>query len=495
MIKSAHRPRLFVLATLALVDIACNPDVPPEDAGAVQPASGGEVEEPQRWSPWCGEPGDAGYFVECYVPEGEEINYTRDNVVVHSQQAGPLTEFLGGGACCGGCSNDIGLTCEQLCIRKFCDDARDWHNDNNGVCGDCKFDYGACISKSGSTQTLRRFWVPVHGLITIDYHLEPNCDAVTGDDNDLALEITMDDWPFERKEEALTRRFGAAWPPGNTPLYCASDEFLSEKLLCMTPEKLLPTGGTPQNFAVEEDAGTSARLDWSWAGISGSAADSDLSLDLRYTVSECATSTSGSCLNFAGITVSSPEDHSSGDILLSDLRLSLIGQGTPVPLGRNDSFVLPEGSVEALVTFNSNYIGSTAVTVKNKGGATGRLAPQSNALTLRDLRLGFSGLGLDAVLTLDINGTYTQRVHTTSIAVINNPTDCAEPMAFRAVSNDPDGDSLRHVWWSSLGPLGEGALLELEHTVDRGPVFIVLTTLDDDGRFATDNILVDRKCD
>ena len=71
--------------------------------------------------------------------------------------------------------------------------------------------------------------------------------------------------------------------------------------------------------------------------------------------------------------------------------------------------------------------------------------------------------------------------------------DCDDPMVFRAVSNDLEGGPLRNSWWSNLGHLGEGPPLEKDFPA--GPSFLVLTTTDARGHFATDNIQVDRSCE
>jgi len=79
---------------------------------------------------------------------------------------------------------------------------------------------------------------------------------------------------------------------------------------------------------------------------------------------------------------------------------------------------------------------------------------------------------LEARLSLELTANYTARPPETS--------------------NDLDGGPLHHRWWSNIGDLGEGPLLE--KVLPAGPYFIVLTTFDGQGKFSTDNLELDRQC-
>ncbi len=333
--------------------------------------------------------------------------------------------------------------------------------------------------------------------MTIDYGLDVDCSAAEGEYTDQGLETTIGEWPFDRKEEALTRRFGQNWPPNSTPMACASDELLATKDRCSIPESLEPTAGAPSHFGAEEDpAGTSAHLEWSWAGLTGRLEETEIDLDLRHSIVQCDHAKSGNCLKLAALTASTDSTYAvdGSTIQLSDLQLQIVGQEKAgIPLGRRDSFKIAPGSLESLVSFQSSERGATSVSLKNAAEATGRISPTSGALTIRGLVFNFGGLGFEARLTLDITANYTERPPETSIAIVEAPRDCASPMVFRGISNDLDGGELHHHWWSNKGNLGDGPLLEA--VLPAGPNFVVLTTSDAEGNFSTDNVEIDRRCE
>jgi hypothetical protein len=132
------------------------------------------------------------------------------------------------------------------------------------------------------------------------------------------------------------------------------------------------------------------------------------------------------------------------------------------------------------------------ITGYNEGRALGVALPHANTMTLTNLVCGFDDGAIDAVLALNINGTYVRHGPDAMIKVLDAPTDCAMPVTFEAASNDLDGDSMTHMWWVPPWFLGTGNLLDA--ALPAGTYRVYLTSSDSSGRSDSTALQYVRTC-
>jgi hypothetical protein len=380
-----------------------------------------------------------------------------------------------GSICCGGIAleAEADLDCQTLCMEQICEAARVQHVawaldvSNDGAGGDCLdyidncgFDLGQCMSGMLHEQ------VANPGAL-FSYILQAECEAA----HDQVISPYSDEYDWWKWVEFPN-------DPNNDPApLCAP---------IPPPEPGLPEKASEHE--VGEEPGTSITLQWSVGDGPPSAGQSlDAEVDLAYAVNPCA---EGDCIGLSRLHVTIPDGTYQG-FELQNLHLIVEEASQEVPLSASGAFSFSSRALRATLSLSVAGI-PLVITGYNEGRALGVALPHANTMTLTNLVFGFDDGAIDAVLALNINGTYVRHGPDAMIKVLDAPTDCAMPVTFEAASNDLDGDSMTHMWWVPPWFLGTGNLLDA--ALPAGTYRVYLTSSDSSGRSDSTALQYVRTC-
>ena len=251
--------------------------------------------------------------------------------------------------------------------------------------------------------------------------------------------------------------------------------------------ELTPGVVTPDNAAIE-DAGMTASVSWTINAVSYFEDSEDTELKFAYDVHGC--DTNARCFDLAALQVKLPATTVQG-VLIQNAHLSIYQVDTQPMLQSSGAFSFGPGTLHAIMSASADGF-PVMLQGSNSGTVTGLLAPASGSLTFSGLEFDYSDSGIAAGLRIDIVGEYTVRGPSAVIIPAVVPTDCLDPVTFRAASSDPDGQSLTHYWWVPGVLTDTGSTLDV--VLPNGTHTIGLITQDTDGRLDAGAIRYTRTC-
>lgn len=365
-----------------------------------------------------------------------------------------------------------------MCQQAFCTELKKWHNKNKGICPgfDCSFQWESCMQSSFHTPYNQPYkTVPLAGgnfLTLLTYEVTVFCDA-----------------------DGSSLRIAPEFLPQDPITECV-DEALVTAPVCVTPDadSLNPSVGpwSPTTNIADDDvassAGSHAELSWSFAGSSDSVRSDDIEVSVNFGVSDCQP---GRCFRLSNLSAQIPTTSYHG-YTVSNASLHVWGVAADPSLDSRSYFSYLAGTLYAVVSGRVNGQ-PFAATSRSIHAATGRSSEISDSFSLHDLVFGFDQSGIHAELRLEIEGTFTNRPPQVSIAVIDAPRDCDDPVAFQARGGDLDADSISYIWLVPSAPSTDGQLLELTLANDE-TTYLVMTATDDHQRSGSAAIEYTRRC-
>ncbi|MBL4687165.1 MAG: hypothetical protein JKY37_21390 [Nannocystaceae bacterium] len=387
--------------------------------GGSEPASDtGSPPEEAAASEVC-DTGVLGFPRRCFL---NSLDWDSDLAAIDNLSAESGLElgaiFPGSHGCCGGCAPEAvaDAHCQETCMELACDRARDTHKSfvSNYCCsGDnCGFKFSDCVAGGTVTQKFDCNWTcALIGVCNDTYDLKVSCDAENNEVYD-----------------ATTGCLDAIGENDFDPDYCATSMLVSAGSLAA------------QDNAVEA-AGTNARVVWSLGSISGVESTTDLEAEVAYKVTPCQGS---ECITLTQLEVQGP-DIVVGGLTITDVRFTMLGSNASPKVSSRGRFKFPAGSLDFSLSYRvmglyNHLLGTNDTTF------TGRVVPLADDLLLSGMTFRHTDAFLDATLHLTIDGEYVERTPVVSIAVLDDPSLCSEPVVFDATSVDPEGKPMTHVW-------------------------------------------------
>lgn len=418
-----------------------------------------------------------GWQTRCYQ-DGAFIKWSATNDENMSQT---IPDIVGGGdgtqyspVCCEGLAAkaDADAACVERCQRLACEAARSHHLDladgaitGFNACQDwvdgsknCGFDMEACLTGTWHEQIIDSLFGEV------SYWMRAACNnAYT---NEQFINEVFD-W----------REVPVNLDSTNDPLMCDDTPSL----------EAIPGVVVPDDIAVE-DAGMTAAVSWTFAGSNFTEDSQDAELSFAYDLHNCPPH--ARCLDLAKLQVKLPAITIQG-ISIQNAHLSVYQVDTQPALQSSGAFSYGPGTIHAIMSASADGI-PIMLQGSNSGTATGLLAPSSGSMTLAGLQFDYSDSGIAAQLQIDIVGEYTVRGPTAVIMPAAVPSDCLDPVTFRAASFDPDGQALTHYWWVPGVLTDTGSSLDV--VLANGTHMIGLMSQDTNGRIDANLIQYTRTC-
>ena len=453
------RPTALPYAALLTFVLAACGDDPPSVGDGTTGEPPPPADQPDAEGQTCDEPGTMGWQFACHV---EFMNAWYDSTVVYDTEdpfvLGDL--FPDAVSCCGGCAPaaEADQACEDHCYAKLCADLKALHEANMGTgCGDgvfgvdCSFPMTECrAGELTGVQIVRTGW-----WSTAEFHVL--CSGVDA----------LPDPPAEG-----CFGFGVGG--------------VDEPPTCQLPDELGPVVGG-SDYVGREGAGTAATVTWAFGSQQGGQRSDALAAEIAYSLVPCE---AAECVQLQAFDVDLPSTVIEG-ISLQAAHLRLASIDVTPHLGARGNFTIPAGTMRVALSAKSGdtswYLSGT-----NAADVSGRVHAASDTLSLTGLSIDYGDSELGASLTVDVRGSFDRRRPEALITVVDEPLDCAEPVAFAAATIDYDGDALQHRWVYGDSPRQYGALLEA--VLGAGSHTISLTSVDETGAFDTDVLVYDRKC-
>lgn len=354
-----------------------------------------------------------------------------------------------------------------------------WHDENKGVCPgfDCSFRWEACLL-AGSLIPFEQPYktVPLVGgqaLTLLTYDITVACDA----------------------DDLGDKRIAPVYLPQDPSTQCV-DQAQPLPPVCITPDMdSLEPGVGPwspfRNVAKNDaasDAGSYAELSWSFAGLSDSIRTDELDAELHFSASDCP---GGDCFQLSELSATIPTTVYEGHTI-SDASVHTWGLSAAPLIGSRSDLSFPKGSLYAVASGRVNGT-PFAASSRTIDVAWGRSSEISNSFSLHNVVLGFDQAGAHAELRLEIEGVFRNRSPHVTIAVINAPRDCKEPVTFVARGVDLDADNLSYAWVVPSGIAINHNMLDLAMEDDE-TTYLVVTATDEHHRFGSAAIEYRRNC-
>lgn len=248
---------------------------------------------------------------------------------------------------------------------------------------------------------------------------------------------------------------------------------------------LVPLDSLAANTVVE-DAGTYALATW-WAGTSeGRHSSSSIEIDVDYHLYPCDRS---ECLELTRFDASIPAGSYAG-LEVQSGQLALVAVTAQPLVDATGRFDFPAGSLHFVLTAD---IGEARLTITrtNATATQGRVSHAADLFELTDLHLNYEDSDFGAELRLDLAGTHTNRTPRAAIRRLDLPLGCKDPVVFEAASVDPDGDAMRHYWWT---PDGMTNASSTDVVLTPGDHLIVLLSVDGRGAHDVTSLAFTRRC-
>jgi hypothetical protein len=153
-------------------------------------------------------------------------------------------------------------------------------------------------------------------------------------------------------------------------------------------------------------------------------------------------------------------------------------------------FEFPAGSLHFLLKASVADV-PLAITRTNAMPTQGRVSHAADLFELTNLHLRYEDSDFGAELRLDLAGTHTNRTPLAAIRRLDLPLDCDDPVVFEAASVDPDGDPMRHFWWTPDGMLDA---FSTDVVLSPGEYRIVLLSIDSRGAHDVTSLAFTRRC-
>ena len=405
-----------------------------------------------------------------------ECTQSSSLMVITDSQTGISQSYFGDtglkSACCMGKPEEIeaDAACLLTCRRERCELAQTLHEalvEETGCfqLNGCSFDFVDCLDG----YSLQSFWPIYDGDPPTSYSYEINIGCTA--------------------ESTEPRHPDGTFAFINQP----ENNIFDDPPICGTPPDGQPPGSgnfigkLAVNLAVE-DAGTAATAEWTLDGEGGTALNSDVEVDVGYSLAPCASS---DCFDLSTLTATIPSFTLEG-LTINRADLSVIAVRDKPVLSSTGAFTFPAGSLEAILSATIDGTIPLALFATNDEPVTGRALPGSDLLSLSNMDFSFAETGFVAALELDVQARYTERAPLAAIRQVSLPRSCTDHVVLTAASRELDGQAMTHNWWipgltSVTGP-------SLEVPVPSGNYLVALTSIDSRGNADTDVLWIRRTC-
>jgi hypothetical protein len=436
------------------------------DGGDGAEGTGGEPLPPSIVGDQCGDDIDnLGWKVNCVV---DSLVYdSNSDALLASLPDCPFIScgfllpnlFENAFACCEGSAPapTTDIECQGVCLKAACKKAEAAHNAmiydscplGPAVFGGNGFDFQGCLSGDLTAHVFHcNFTCGGDEACNDQYQLQIDCEAHGN-------EVAGPDGWFQWINDG---------DPDNDHDMCVDSQTLTL---------------APKDFGLQDSAsealGTVAEVTWSTINSYDVETTADIEVDISYDVVGCS---SGSCLELSRLDLST-SDFSVEGVAIADPTLSLVGVGSLPTVNGQGNFVYPAGTLE----FMLDYVvagGRETLTGTNSGMVTGYLNPASNVFMISNLDFSYTDVMIQAALSVDIVGDYTERAPVASFVRVSEPKYCTSPVVFDATSTDADSDPLTHHWQVDGGAVSVGT--PFSKVLSAGDHVISLLTTDDHGR-------------
>lgn len=422
---------------------------PPDDEDDPAPRSDGDACSPNRlgWQTACNFAG--------------EISYENPLVPGEYLELGP---FVGTTvACCEGAPSTATAdsACVDACIVELCRIAENVYlqiaQENDWYCTQgCRFDTEGCLAGL----PVQQFPHPPAGE-NFPHEVTVSCEATNVQPR--RLDGTFEFIDIPENEEY------------NDPPLCGP----------MTANGLEPLDSLAANTVVE-DAGSYAMATW-WSDTSGGQqSSSNLEIDAGYDLYPCGDT---ECLELTQLDATIPAGSYAG-LQVQSGALTLVGVTAQPVVDRTGRFEFPPGSLHFVLTATMADA-RLSLTRTNATTTHGRVSHATDLFELTSVHLSYEDSDFGAELRLDLAGSHTNRAPRAAIRRLELPLGCGEPVVFEAASVDPEGDAMRHYWWTRDGMLEASSI---EVVLSPGDHRIVLLSIDRRGSHDATSVAFTRRC-
>lgn len=356
--------------------------------------------------------------------------------------------------------------CEDLCLRRACETAQSNHFDlaGNANCVNkqtCGFDMSACLGATWHQQTIDK------AIDDATYWMKVECQNV------FSNELVTEDGFFLWREMPTD-------DPSNNPAMCRAS----------ASQDLAPNVVVRDDIA-RQSSGTVALVTWTIASTTDTRDSQSASAFIGYDLHDCPGLTHGDrCLDLGALRIDLPAMNIVG-IPLSNAHLAVYQVDSKPFLDGSGSFSYPPGTLHVVMSVVAGGI-PFSLERSNSETVHGQLSPWSDTLMISGLKFDYIDSVIAAQLQIDVVGDYVERGPTAVIAPTKVPLKCNQPVQFRAVSSDPDGSKLKHIWWIPGDLVQSGPVLNV--ALADGPHDIALLSQDKEGHLDAGMLTYVRTC-